>query len=317
MAPIVAHHRRRRRRPRTPRSDRVALPTSTAQPARTGWPGRRRSARRRARAESGRLTAVEPEPSAAPATAAPSRAGRSGRGGAAGGRTSRPAPRAAPPSPAQAERQLRTRERPAARDLLRAEHLVRAEPAQLARERPRGASSRTASSAASRGATRPARAAAAAEVRPTGETVEMKVAVVSDIHGNRQALEAVLEAIDASECEELWCLGDLVGYGADPEAVRRAGPPPRGDLPGREPRPRRDRGARSGRVLPRGGAGRPTGRGRRSPTTTRASCSRCSRATSRRSVGLYHASPRDPVWEYVLSPLQAELCLDVQPHQWA
>ena len=32
-------------------------------------------------------------------------------------------------------------------------------------------------------------------------------------------------------------------------------------------------------------------------------------------VGLYHASPRDPVWEYVLSPLQAELCLDVQRHR--
>jgi len=30
------------------------------------------------------------------------------------------------------------------------------------------------------------------------------------------------------------------------------------------------------------------------------------------SVGLYHASPRDPVWEYVLSTLLAELCLDVQ-----
>ena len=30
------------------------------------------------------------------------------------------------------------------------------------------------------------------------------------------------------------------------------------------------------------------------------------------SVAMYHASPRDPVWEYVLSPLQAELCLDVQ-----
>jgi diadenosine tetraphosphatase ApaH/serine/threonine PP2A family protein phosphatase len=27
-------------------------------------------------------------------------------------------------------------------------------------------------------------------------------------------------------------------------------------------------------------------------------------------VGLYHASPRDPVWEYVLSGLTAELCLD-------
>jgi diadenosine tetraphosphatase ApaH/serine/threonine PP2A family protein phosphatase len=33
------------------------------------------------------------------------------------------------------------------------------------------------------------------------------------------------------------------------------------------------------------------------------------------SVGLYHASPRDPVWEYVLSPLQAELCLDAQQHR--
>jgi diadenosine tetraphosphatase ApaH/serine/threonine PP2A family protein phosphatase len=32
-------------------------------------------------------------------------------------------------------------------------------------------------------------------------------------------------------------------------------------------------------------------------------------------VGMYHASPRDPVWEYVLSPLQAELCLDVQQHR--
>ena len=32
-------------------------------------------------------------------------------------------------------------------------------------------------------------------------------------------------------------------------------------------------------------------------------------------MGLYHASPRDPVWEYVLSPLQAELCLDAQRHR--
>jgi diadenosine tetraphosphatase ApaH/serine/threonine PP2A family protein phosphatase len=34
-----------------------------------------------------------------------------------------------------------------------------------------------------------------------------------------------------------------------------------------------------------------------------------------RGVGLYHASPRDPVWEYVLSTLLAELCLDVQPER--
>jgi len=34
-----------------------------------------------------------------------------------------------------------------------------------------------------------------------------------------------------------------------------------------------------------------------------------------RQVGLYHASPRDPVWEYVLSTLLADLCLDVQRHR--
>jgi diadenosine tetraphosphatase ApaH/serine/threonine PP2A family protein phosphatase len=33
------------------------------------------------------------------------------------------------------------------------------------------------------------------------------------------------------------------------------------------------------------------------------------------AVGLYHASPRDPVWEYVLSALLAELCLDRQRHR--
>src|ERR671924_1359783 len=46
----------------------------------------------------------------------------------------------------------------------------------------------------------------------------MKVAVISDIHGNRQAFEATLEAVAASDAAEVWCLGDLVGYGADPDA---------------------------------------------------------------------------------------------------
>ena len=44
----------------------------------------------------------------------------------------------------------------------------------------------------------------------------MRVAVVSDIHGNLHALEAVLEAIDRDAPDELWCLGDLVGYGPRP-----------------------------------------------------------------------------------------------------
>src|SRR5215218_187328 len=46
----------------------------------------------------------------------------------------------------------------------------------------------------------------------------MQVAIASDIHGNRHAFEAVIAAAQASGAEELWCLGDLVGYGADPDA---------------------------------------------------------------------------------------------------
>jgi predicted phosphodiesterase len=44
----------------------------------------------------------------------------------------------------------------------------------------------------------------------------MRVAVISDVHGNRQALEAVLEDVDQCAPDELWCLGDTVGYGAAP-----------------------------------------------------------------------------------------------------
>src|SRR6266487_2993617 len=46
----------------------------------------------------------------------------------------------------------------------------------------------------------------------------MKVAVISDIHANRHAFQATLEAIAASDAAEVWCLGDLVGYGAEPDA---------------------------------------------------------------------------------------------------
>ena len=42
----------------------------------------------------------------------------------------------------------------------------------------------------------------------------MKVAIISDIHGNLEALSALIEPYD-----ELWVLGDLVDYGPDPGAV--------------------------------------------------------------------------------------------------
>ena len=47
----------------------------------------------------------------------------------------------------------------------------------------------------------------------------MRVAVISDIHANLHALEAVLEAIDANPPDALWCVGDLVGYGPRPNEV--------------------------------------------------------------------------------------------------
>jgi predicted phosphodiesterase len=42
--------------------------------------------------------------------------------------------------------------------------------------------------------------------------------VLGDIHGNREALEAALAALDARGVERILCVGDLVGYNADPDA---------------------------------------------------------------------------------------------------
>ena len=45
----------------------------------------------------------------------------------------------------------------------------------------------------------------------------MRLAIFADIHGNRQAFAACLEAARARGAERLICLGDIIGYGADPE----------------------------------------------------------------------------------------------------
>ena len=47
----------------------------------------------------------------------------------------------------------------------------------------------------------------------------MRYLVLSDIHANLEALEAVLEAAAADRYDAVAVLGDLVGYGADPNAV--------------------------------------------------------------------------------------------------
>ncbi len=47
----------------------------------------------------------------------------------------------------------------------------------------------------------------------------MKIAVMSCIHGNYEALNTVLSDIDDQKADQIYCLGDLVGYGPHPNAV--------------------------------------------------------------------------------------------------
>jgi len=50
----------------------------------------------------------------------------------------------------------------------------------------------------------------------------MRVAIISDIHSNLEALEAVLEDAGEQRIDEFYCLGDIVGYGANPnECLQR------------------------------------------------------------------------------------------------
>ncbi|MEQ8191250.1 MAG: metallophosphoesterase family protein, partial [Candidatus Eremiobacterota bacterium] len=50
----------------------------------------------------------------------------------------------------------------------------------------------------------------------------MRYAVISDIHSNIDALEKVLKKIEDDNIDRILCLGDIVGYGANPnECVER------------------------------------------------------------------------------------------------
>ena len=139
----------------------------------------------------------------------------------------------------------------------------------------------------------------------------MRVAVLSDIHSNRQALEAVLAAVEEAGVEEVWCLGDLVGYGADPDACTAL------------VRERCDVCLAGNHDLALLGAIEIKTFSETAATAVEWTRENVSAETleflgtlhpygSREEIGLFHASPRDPIWEYVLSTDQAEAGLDVQ-----
>src|ERR1700749_3926002 len=128
----------------------------------------------------------------------------------------------------------------------------------------------------------------------------MRVAVVSDIHSNLHALEAVLAAIDLEAPDELWCLGDLVGYGARPNecCATRA---ERADvcLAGNH-----DLAVRGSIDLEEfhGDAGLAATWTREVlEPQWRELLDRLEPEGAARGVALYHGSARDPIWEYVLS----------------
>jgi len=136
----------------------------------------------------------------------------------------------------------------------------------------------------------------------------MRVAVVSDIHANLAALETVLAAIDADAPDELWCLGDLVGYGPRPseccEAVEARA---RICLAGNHDL------AVVGKIdlLDFSGEAGVAARWTREVLTApaRAYLEGLEPVGSADGVSLFHASARDPVWEYVLSDEAAEATL--------
>jgi diadenosine tetraphosphatase ApaH/serine/threonine PP2A family protein phosphatase len=139
----------------------------------------------------------------------------------------------------------------------------------------------------------------------------MRLALLSDIHSNLPALEAVVADLDEAGVDEAWCLGDVVGYGAQPdecaELVRErcsvclVG---NHDLAALEQ-------LDISTFSPAAAAAVHWTRERMKPET-RDFLATLEPADESREVGLYHASPRDPIWEYVLWPDQAAECIRVQ-----
>jgi diadenosine tetraphosphatase ApaH/serine/threonine PP2A family protein phosphatase len=128
----------------------------------------------------------------------------------------------------------------------------------------------------------------------------MRVLVISDIHANLTALEAVLKA--AGEFEAVWCLGDIVGYGPDPnECVRRVM-----ELPNLTCIIGNHDLAALGQL----GTDAFNPEARASINWTKRSLSARSlkylesleETLERGEITLVHGSPRHPVWEYLLDP---------------
>lgn len=138
----------------------------------------------------------------------------------------------------------------------------------------------------------------------------MRVAVISDVHANYHALEAVLGEIDAAQVDAVWCLGDTVGYG---------------------PRPNDCCDAVAGRAdhclvgnhdlvvlgeltvsdFNEDAAAAALWTSQVLTPTSRGFLERLQPSAEVEGVDLFHASARDPVWEYVLTEEAARATLEL------
>ncbi len=126
----------------------------------------------------------------------------------------------------------------------------------------------------------------------------MRVAVLSDIHSNLVALDAVLAEMPS--VDEVWHLGDVVGYGPHPDAVVER----LREINAIGVRGNHDLAALGGREIESFNVD-----ARRAAEWTRATISEATKAwlgsqpetLEREGYLLVHGSPRDPIWEYITS----------------
>jgi predicted phosphodiesterase len=142
-----------------------------------------------------------------------------------------------------------------------------------------------------------------------------KILVISDVHANQVALEAVLA--DAGKVDEVWCLGDVVGYGPRPNQCieRLATLPKLTCMMGNH-----DYAAVNEMSLETFNSD-----ARKALIWQRQALNTASmnflrqlptKAVERGDVTLAHGSPRDSIWEYIMNSLVARLNLDHFETSW-